>query len=296
MNALFQSIGWMSPFWLLPALVLAWLYRFKSTHGDRVRAPFTEQPIRVAGESTRNRADELFDDAFTDLLTIILIGPLAGWVFTQASAPHRTIVFVIGFIGTAIVVGVLMLRVRKKLEESWRYRLGAKGEQVVGRELDQLMMQGYRVFHDMPFVGWNIDHVVIGPRGVFAVETKAWRKPPKSAALKAEVVFDGEALYLPGKKQPHQKAILEAKRNAESLTRWIAKVVQEQVPVIPVVALPGWSLAIKRYGEVAVYSATNMSDHLPKRGRTLLTPEQIQRIAVQVENQCKVDAIPIHPL
>lgn len=65
---------------------------------------------------------------------------------------------------------------------------------------------------------------------------------------------------------------------------------------MPAVALPGWSLNIRRYGEVAVYSATNMSEHLTKRGRVQLSPQQIQRIAAQVENQCKVGAIPISPV
>lgn len=296
MNGFIQPIEWMLPFCVLSTLAVAWLYRFKGKYDDQARAPFTEQPVRVAGESARNRADDLLDEAFIGLLAILLIGPFAGFAVTQVPDATRKSVFAFGLSLTAAVVLGLIVRVRRKLLESWQYRLGAKGEQVVGRELDLLMLQGYRVFHDMAFAGWNIDHVVVGPRGVFAVETKAWRKPTKSAAVKAEIVLDGDALLLPGKKQPQRQSITEAKRNADSLAKWIAKVAQEEVQVVGVVALPGWSLSIKRYGEVAVYSATNMSDHLPKRGRMSLTTEQIQRIAVQVENQCKIGATPIHPL
>jgi hypothetical protein len=113
--------------------------------------------------------------------------------------------------------------------------------------------------------------------------------------VKAEIILDGDALILPGKARPHRKALIEAMRNAHSLAKWIAKVSAEQVVVVPAVALPGWSLSIKRYGEVAVYSATNMSEHLPKHGRIQLTPAQIQRIAAQVENQCMVGATPMNP-
>jgi hypothetical protein len=38
-----------------------------------------------------------------------------------------------------------------KLRTYADYRIGSLGEQVVGRELAQLMAQGYRVFHDVEF-------------------------------------------------------------------------------------------------------------------------------------------------
>jgi len=295
MNALFQPVGWISLFYLPAVVVMLWLFWTRRAHDAQARQPFTEQPLRLAGESTREKADELFEDGFQDMIFILLFCPLVGWVLSQLPGPHRATVGATGFVVVSIATAIVAFRALKKIKRSWQYRLGAKGEQVVGRELDRLMAQGYRVFHDMPFVGWNIDHVVVGPRGVFAVETKAWRKPPKDADVKAEVILDGDALLLPGKTHPHRKALVEANRAAQSLTKWIAKVAAEQVAVVPVVALPGWSLAIKRYGDIAVYSATNMSEHLPKRGRVQLSPAQIQRISTQVENQCKVGAVPISP-
>ena len=62
-----------------------------------------------------------------------------------------------------------------------RIRLGFEGERHVGEALNQLMLVGYRVFHDFlitdkPRSIRNIDHIVIGPNGVFAVETKTRRK------------------------------------------------------------------------------------------------------------------------
>jgi hypothetical protein len=293
MNAFFQSFAWMAPFYLPPIIVLLWLYRVKQAHENRARQPFTEQPLRLAGESTRDKADELFGDAFAELLFILLLCPLAGLVFLQVPSHNRAATVTLGFVAVSVIAGIGAFRVCKKLKESWQYRLGSKGEQVVGRELDRLIAQGYQVFHDMPFVGWNIDHVVVGPEGVFAIETKAWRKPAKSKDLKAEIVLDGDILLLPGQRI-NRTAIEEAARNARSLQKWIAKVSAVQAVVVGVVALPGWSLFLKRYGDVAVFSATNMSEKLPKCGRTKLSPEQIKRIAAQVENQCTVGATPIN--
>jgi hypothetical protein len=175
-----------------------------------------------------------------------------------------------------------------KLRTYADYRIGSLGEQVVGRELDQLMAQGYRVFHDVEFSGWNIDHVVVGPRGVFAVETKTRRKPTQKSGLDSKVVFDGEALTYPGK-SPERDAIEQATRNAESLAQWITESAAENIPVVPVIALPGWALDIRQYGPVAVYSATNMGEPMLKRGKIQLNSGQIQRIAHQLTKLCEVE-------
>ena len=56
-------------------------------------------------------------------------------------------------------------------ERAWR--IGATGEQMVGHELNKLPA-GWHVLHAVPIGdhGSDIDHVVIGPRGVFTVNTK----------------------------------------------------------------------------------------------------------------------------
>ena len=58
---------------------------------------------------------------------------------------------------------------------------GAAGEEIVARELARLPA-GYHVFHSMDIGGGvlmrrsgDIDHLVVGPTGVFAIETKNWR-------------------------------------------------------------------------------------------------------------------------
>src|SRR5688572_1213217 len=76
--------------------------------------------------------------------------------------------------------------------ELWDSRLGFTGERVVGEELNQFLASGFRVFHDVPFDNFNIDHVLVGPPGVYAVETKARRKPATIKGLaKAQIYSDG---------------------------------------------------------------------------------------------------------
>jgi len=57
-------------------------------------------------------------------------------------------------------------------ERAWR--VGAAGEEMVGPKLEKLIPRGWRVLHSVP-VGTgdsDIDHVLIGPGGVFTINTK----------------------------------------------------------------------------------------------------------------------------
>ena len=54
-----------------------------------------------------------------------------------------------------------------------RYFKGARGEEKVSGILQKLP-DGYHVFNDFMACGNHVDHVVVGPAGVFAVETKYW--------------------------------------------------------------------------------------------------------------------------
>ena len=47
------------------------------------------------------------------------------------------------------------------------------GEKEVARILHQIRGRGFVAFHNLPGTERNIDHVVIGPSGIYAIETKA---------------------------------------------------------------------------------------------------------------------------
>ncbi|MEV0093381.1 nuclease-related domain-containing protein [Streptomyces sp. NPDC050738] len=92
------------------------------------------------------------------------------------------------------------------------YYIGLGGERRVGRELERLTSQGWRVLHGVPKSnGGDIDHLLIGPGGVFSINTKChpgasvWvgdsmakvnNGPPEpyAAASKAEAAYVREVL------------------------------------------------------------------------------------------------------
>jgi len=54
---------------------------------------------------------------------------------------------------------------------------GATGEEQVGGRLEELAGHGWHVIHDASLGRGNVDHILIGPAGVFTVETKSHPGP-----------------------------------------------------------------------------------------------------------------------
>src|SRR5690606_9406166 len=55
----------------------------------------------------------------------------------------------------------------------YSWRLGAAGEAAVGGRLDRLTRRGWRVLHGISLgAGGDVDHLLIGPQGVFVVNAR----------------------------------------------------------------------------------------------------------------------------
>lgn len=82
------------------------------------------------------------------------------------------------FIGSELLLLLCILAIsRFVLPLVDRHDRGAKGEEHVGGLLDRLAREGWHVVHDANFGRGDIDHVAIGPAGVFTVETKSHPGP-----------------------------------------------------------------------------------------------------------------------
>jgi hypothetical protein len=75
------------------------------------------------------------------------------------------------------VAALVGWRLRFRPSEAARsWQRGAAGERHTARLLDRLTRDGYVVFHDLAVPGSpaNVDHLVIGPSGVFVIDSKQW--------------------------------------------------------------------------------------------------------------------------
>jgi hypothetical protein len=55
-----------------------------------------------------------------------------------------------------------------------RLQRGIEGEERVASLLDALQPEGFTVINDLEIGRGNADHVLVGPTGVFVIETKDW--------------------------------------------------------------------------------------------------------------------------
>jgi hypothetical protein len=81
-----------------------------------------------------------------------------------------------GLIGLALAALVAWRLRFRPSEQARTWQRGAAGERQTARLLDRLVRDGYVVFHDLAVPGSpaNVDHLVIGPTGVFVIDSKQW--------------------------------------------------------------------------------------------------------------------------
>jgi hypothetical protein len=77
-------------------------------------------------------------------------------------------------LAVAFVVATVAWAGRDDLPYFHRIVQGAVGEETVAALLAPLEAEGFVVLHDLDIGRGNVDHVVVGPTGIFVVETKAW--------------------------------------------------------------------------------------------------------------------------
>jgi hypothetical protein len=91
---------------------------------------------------------------------------------------------------------------------------GERGELKVAEALDQLRAYGYTPIHDVVGKNFNIDHVLVGPAGVFAVETKF-------RSGRGQIEFrNGEGLFVDGRAE-EKDCLAQATGNAAEVRKLI---------------------------------------------------------------------------
>jgi hypothetical protein len=121
----------------------------------------------------RHRAIELagWTRSLAWRVPLVAAAGLAGQVLAaQVGLPQA------GLVGLAVAAMVgWRLRFRPS-EQARTWQRGAAGERRTARLLDRLTRDGYVVFHDLAVPGSpaNVDHLVIGPSGVFVIDSKQW--------------------------------------------------------------------------------------------------------------------------
>ena len=253
---------------------------------ETLRSPIKQKPLRSPGDSLRDAAIEVWDSEFTAWLVVVFVAvALAGWewwrwFFTFPPSPWT--VTAVALVVTVVAV-VKMRRVLSKLD---RLRLGREGERAVGEALDDLRAAGYRVFHDVPGDGFNVDHVLIGPGGVFVIETKTRSKPE---GRKATITYDGEQIKVDGF-APDRDPLVQVQANC----RYVRELIERGCTVRPfirgVVLFPGWWIERQPRGvDVWVLNEKVLPGFLHQEDRRL-SADQIANLSECLATQVRLSA------
>jgi hypothetical protein len=272
------------------AAVILWtlIWWLRKTSANR-RSPLTRNLLRSAGDSLRPQLEELSLDLL-GLACLLVIVPLlvySMWISELHFGSGRltTLSIAINVIMTLVALGVIAYRLWKVIARRRTLHLALDGEMAIGQELNQLMLKGYAVYHDFHADNFNIDHVVVAPGGVFAVETKARPKPITSdGKADAEVIYDGASLRFGN--WENREFLEQATRQAKWFAQWVSSAVGEAVVVKPVLALPGWFIKRVARGPVQVISGRD-AGYLVRPDDRLLSPALIQRIVHQIDARCR---------
>ncbi|WP_291380061.1 NERD domain-containing protein [Demequina sp.] len=156
----------------------------------------------------------------------------------------------------------------KTQERAWR--VGAKGEAIVGNRLQELESRGWRILHAVPVgkKGSDIDHVAIGPGGVFTVNTK--RHP------RAKVWIGRHQIRVNGTPTDYlRNSRFEATRASKKLSA----VVGSRVRVTPCIVLSGApTITVKQRPDDVIVVASQDVPRWFKKRPDVLTREQIEAI------------------
>ena len=237
------------------------------------RSPLKSPPLRMPGQSVQEEIDQVVEK-YADcavLFGLALVAAMMEWVKWFFKSPPQPLLST----GLAALVGIFViikaLKTRRRLKV---LKLGRDGEKVVGQSLERLRERGYRVLHDIVGNGFNIDHVLIGPTGIYTIETKTISKPAKGCC---EIVYDGEKITVNGF-TPNRDPIVKAKAQSHWIKGFLREAITKELPIRPVVLYPGWFVKPQPPGcEVWVLHPDALPSFL-KNERTLLDARDIQAI------------------
>ena len=259
-----------------------------------LRPSFNQNLLRIPGDSMLRRLDNLNEQinlylVYVIILPLIIYSTLISYSYFQAEQPSLTVIWISSIICIAIIA-YLVFNLVQLLTQRRRIRLGYEGEQAVGQELNQLMLRGYWVYHDFSADNFNINHIIVGSKGVFAVKTKTRSKgTARKSNQEATVTYDGRMLTYDDKTD--FKTIEQAEQQADWLSKWLASSTGQPIAVRAIVTLLGWVVKRTSADGISVVNPgqfASLFEHIKPRP---LSEPMLTSIKEKLEQQCRKMAL-----
>ncbi|MCX5787376.1 MAG: nuclease-related domain-containing protein [Elusimicrobia bacterium] len=233
-------------------------------------SPLKDPPLRYAGQSLDNKIERLTDEIleYAQLPFVLCAFAVFEWWRWYFRVPPLPLFLTVVAI---LLCGYSAIRIIPLWRQRHNYGQGRDGERYVGQQLEALHAQGFKVLHDICNGHGNIDHVLIGQKGIFTIETKTISKPDGQA----EVQYDGKSVVISGF-TPDSDPIAQAMAESKWLRGYIRDCTGKDFPVRPVVLYTGWMISKQpRDAEVWVLSGKELPAFLQNEDPRL-TPGDVE--------------------
>ncbi|MGA3114988.1 MAG: nuclease-related domain-containing protein [Syntrophobacteraceae bacterium] len=220
----------------------------------------------TAGKSVREMASRRYQKASVPALVILIAGLLMLTNLNRIAKLGLPAVILI-----CVVIKFGSDRIEKQAnhlkKRSRDADRGALAEERVSVQLGDLP-ERYHALHDIAFKGFNIDHVVIGPGGIFLIETKSYR---------GEVDANGDMLLLNGK-PPKKDFLKQTLSQTYRLKEFLWKMTSQEWQVKPVFCFSNAFVKVRRPVKGIEVIRIGYLKRFFARQSSRLSPEQIERL------------------
>ena len=250
----------------------------------KYKVGFEKDLHRLPGQSVDEKLQTYIEDSVDVWLVQITLGIfliVMSWGASFVGVPNP---YVITF-STIPFILYALYRLRGARERIRRLKQGRDGERYVGQLLEEMRSSGNLIYHDIFCDSFNIDHVVIGPKGIFAIETKTWSK------LKGgEITYDGSNLLINGS-IPDKSPIKQAQANARWLSNMIKESTGKAFPVQAIITVPSWFVqsemqTLLKKEKVSLLNPKNLSSFI-KKSKGSLSNEDIHLTSYHLSRHIK---------
>ncbi len=289
MNLLLEKFEELLPLLLMFGVLVLLLTYFQRKLGSfRTGRPIDRLhalPLRSPGESILLRIDRttselaVFGMAVVGVPLVLLLTYLSYLHYSGRTESLLDITYLL-----CLLVGFLLYAINKlrRLDlKKERLRRVYHGLQAVALEINPLMSSGYHVFHDFPSGRFHIDHIIVGPTGVFAIHSRIpscfdpvdRRRSESIQAMGKELSTSSTADGV---------TIRTAVFHATWLANWLLTAVGEAVRVQPLLTLPGFSIENIDATDVIMADPHRISAIVRTTRVNPLSSETIQRLAAEI--------------
>ena len=179
----------------------------------------------------------------------------------------------VGAAALAVSIAWIGWSVYKGARHVERYFKGARGEERVAGILQSLPDE-YHIFNDFVACGVHVDHVVAGPAGVYAIETKYWR---------GVVTIEDGHILLDGQ-LPSRSPLAQVRKEA-ALVKAALDNAGWKGPVTPVLAFASdtFNAHVAEVQGAVVINSCDLKKSF-ETDRVVITPEELDRLVTLMES------------